>query len=147
MGKETREEKSTVKMVPGPGTYTQKTSIGEGPKIGLSPRIEDIKKHMIVPGPGAYTPNSGIVLEGAPSAGMGYGTRADDSQQKKKAYVPGPGTYASAENKKDGPKFGFGTSERAGIVKTSTINNPGPGNYNVGSTVAVVPLYEKSKMK
>lgn len=51
-----------------------------------------------------------------------------------KTNVPGPGQYDShMNNKKDAPKFGFGSSTRAAIKNS---DSPGPGHYKINVKVA-----------
>lgn len=132
-----------AKGPPGPGSYQSKTTIGEGPKIGLSPRYVGKKPTLLIPGPGAYEPQVNVISEKMPSPGIGYGTRGG-MPNKTLAIVPGPGAYTTLDEKREGPKYGFGTSQR---VSHKVVVNPGPGNYEIASTVAAVPGYEKSKMK
>ena len=57
------------------------------------------------------------------------------------AYVPGPGNYQLAmHNKRQSPKFGFGSSTRDTGTKTK-LNVPGPGAYMVNSTIGQVAKY------
>ena len=143
MGTEKRPDVAPKKAVPGPGNYSHKSTIGEGPKIGLSPRRENEKPVTIVPGPGAYSPNVRVVEEKTSAVGIGYGSRGQ-AINKTTASVPGPGAYSTVKDKKDGPKFGFGTSQRT-THKASP--NPGPGNYNLESSISNLPPHERSKMK
>lgn len=56
-------------------------------------------------------------------------------------FVPGPGNYESSlKNKRESPKFGFGSSTRDGGTKTK-LNVPGPGSYKLKSSVGDVPEY------
>jgi hypothetical protein len=51
-----------------------------------------------------------------------------------KTNAPGPGAYDShLKNKKDAPRFGFGSSKRAGIASG---DSPGPGHYKINVKVA-----------
>ena len=143
MGTQKRQDIAEKKNVPGPGNYSHKSAIGEGPKVGLSPRLEAQKPTTLAPGPGAYNPNPNVVSEKTPAVGMGYGSRGE-LQNKTKAAVPGPGAYATTNEKKEGPKFGFGTSQRT-THKASP--NPGPGNYELESSISALPPHERSKMK
>jgi hypothetical protein len=129
--------------IPGPGNYTVKERMGEGPKIALSPRYEEKKEKMFVPGPGAYEPNSKSVQGKSAATGLGIGVRGFING-KAAANVPGPGSYTPPQKSVEGPKFGFGKSERADIKKHFV---PGPGNYSINPSFANVPTYERSKMK
>lgn len=54
---------------------------------------------------------------------------------------PGPGSYEShLKDKKDAPKFGFGSSKRPELGKKKD-NVPGPGDYRVPTKVGDVPNY------
>ena len=55
--------------------------------------------------------------------------------------MPGPGNYESTlKNKRDSPKFGFGSSTRDGQVN-KRLNVPGPGAYKLKSSIGDVPEY------
>lgn len=143
MGTEKRPNLAPTRNVPGPGNYIHKTAMGEGPKIALSPRIQERKPQLLVPGPGAYEPNSKAVHEKSPATGLGFGVRGFQGG-KNKINVPGPGSYTPPEKVVEGPKYGFGKSQRT-IEKNAKV--PGPGNYDIGPSFANLPNYEKSKMK
>ncbi len=145
MGTEKRAEISPKTQIPGPGNYAYKTTIGEGPKIGLSPRLEGKKATTLAPGPGAYNPKSDATIEKMPAPGMGYGSRSG-LNAKSDLKVPGPGTYNSLISMKTGPKYGFGTGQRSSIQQGKD-KVPGPGNYDVSASVESLPAYERSKMK
>ena len=56
-------------------------------------------------------------------------------------YVPGPGNYESTlKNKRDSPKFGFGSSTRDGMTNKKLMV-PGPGAYRLKSSIGDVPEY------
>ena len=56
-------------------------------------------------------------------------------------FVPGPGNYESSlKNKRDSPKFGFGSSTRDG-QGNRRMNVPGPGAYKLKSSIGDVPEY------
>lgn len=62
------------------------------------------------------------------------------SLKSNSAYVPGPGNYEShMKQKKDSPKYGFGSSTRDGQMKK--LNVPGPGSYKLKSSIGDVPDY------
>jgi len=53
--------------------------------------------------------------------------------------VPGPGNYeAHLNNRKDAPKYGFGSSTRDEKIR---LNVPGPGSYKLNSSIGDVPAY------
>ena len=68
------------------------------------------------------------------------GSKLGSSLLNKKNISPGPGNYEShLKDKKDAPKFGFGTSKRPEIKPKDT--TPGPGNYKINTKVGDVPNY------
>lgn len=131
-----------IRSRPGPGTYTTKSFIGEGPKIGMKSRdsLKD-NSRTLSPGPGAYEPKMTSVLGKAPSVGLGHGKRSGALELKSGSTVPGPGYYPVKEIK-EGPRFGFGTSKRA---EDKSNNVPGPGKYEIPSMVGDLPPHERSK--
>jgi len=144
MGSERRDKVNQsleIMKTPGPGTYVSKTFVGEGPKIGIKTRNSASTSFSNVPGPGAYKPNISSVVRKSPSAGLGHKRRDNLISRSDNAKVPGPGTY-SLQNKVDGPKFGFGTGKRAAEKLSDA---PGPGAYNIPTTVGDLPLRERSK--
>jgi hypothetical protein len=62
---------------------------------------------------------------------------------EKNSKNPGPGSYEShLKDKKDAPKFGFGSSKRPDITgKNGKDNGPGPGDYRVPVKVGDVATY------
>ena len=62
MGSARRPELSKKSTVPGPGTYTQHSKVGEGPKYGIRPKSALIKQSD-TPGPGQYTPKKETVTK------------------------------------------------------------------------------------
>ena len=145
MGTEKRNRTSEsleFKNRPGPGSYVSKTFIGEGPKIGIKPRNDPKpSENSKSPGPGAYQPNISAVIEKSPSIGLGHGKRGGALGNSNSSSYPGPGYYPLKEIH-EGPKFGFGSSKR----KPEKISNvPGPGKYEIPSTVGELPPHERSK--
>ncbi len=144
MGHEKRAEPSYAggsKAVPGPGTYATKPTLGDGPKIAIKPRPNPPKAGANIPGPGAYEPNLHAVVGNPPAVGLGAGKR-EVSLNKSAVLVPGPGAYSTATTKVEGPKYGFGTSNRA-AQKPSPY--PGPGTYPIPTEIGHLPPHEKSK--
>jgi hypothetical protein len=125
---------------PGPGAYAAKSFIGEGPKIGMKSR-NSLKNNAssLSPGPGSYEPNVSVVIEKAPSVGLGQGKRSGALGNT--STIPGPGHYLVKEVK-EGPSFGFGTSKRSEAILNKV---PGPGKYELPSTVGELPPHERSK--
>ena len=58
-------------------------------------------------------------------------------------YVPGPGNYNlnNQINKKEAPKYGFGSSTRENASGNKKLNTPGPGSYKLISTIGDVPAH------
>lgn len=140
MGSARRPELSKKSTVPGPGTYTQHSKVGEGPKYGIRPKSALIKQSD-TPGPGQYTPKKETVTKRPPSAVSGKELRRSFEGSKE---VPGPGTYMYQSTLNSYPAFSFGTGKPP--VYDSGI--PGPGAYKIPSTIPDLPNYampEKSK--
>ena len=103
IGTETRAsmvKKSNAK-VPGVGTYVVPTKFGEGPKIAIHLRTDNVDQAVKkgIPGPGAYDlQNSpGNVTKRAPSYSLGSGIRSDIGNTKRSAFIPGPGNYSARD--------------------------------------------------
>ena len=60
--------------------------------------------------------------------------------------IPGPGAYSRIESQYRGGNM-FGNEKRLGEMKESNVKNPGPGNYNIPSTLSNLPEYTKAKNK
>ena len=142
MGKEERRSDLHISNIPGPGSYSLKSSIGNGAKITISPKIVN-KLNIVFPGPGAYYPKTEAILENVPRIGMSYASRAEIECAKQK-FIPGPGAYSTFESV-GGPSYTFGSGSRIDFSKGNT--NPGPGNYNINSIIPNLPVYERSKKK
>jgi len=134
IGTSTRAPLNSVKNVPGPGSYNYKTKVGEGPKIVMNPRRDDVTKSQndrSIPGPGAYNPN---LKSHTSSAGIGSGERGELYGSRTN---PGPGQYDVRSGLK-GPKYGFGHEKRDHEITSST---PGPGYYKLPPKIGDVPSY------
>ena len=131
-----------LKKTPGPGTYVPRTYIGEGPKIGIKSRVGDSTFGVSkVPGPGTYQPNFSSVLYKPPNVGLGHERRDNIINRSDNIKFPGPGAYPLL-NKSEGPKFGFGREKRS-AERYSDV--PGPGRYDIATTIGDLPPHEKSK--
>jgi hypothetical protein len=129
--------------IPGPGSYTSPSRIGEGPKFHISMKLEDntlLKKAKEVPSPDNYTPSYNNVLRTQSVFSVSKSRRKSLSNKNN---VPGPGTYydpSIISSFKGSPRFGFGSS----LQRPSNLNKievPGPGYYRVNCTFADVPNY------
>ena len=70
--------------------------------------------------------------------GSKLGSAIIDTKNK----APGPGSYEShLKDKKDAPKFGFGSSKRPEITGKKGLDGPGPGSYKINTKVGDVPNY------
>lgn len=138
-----RENKMKA-IVPGPTRYQLPSLIQEGPRITLSPRIEDLgnKFIKIVPGPGAYTPGEKRKENYQYSFGL---KPSVDYHSKYFSSIPGPGTY----NQKAIRTFStVGASldkgEREKLLNKTQALIPGPGRYQP-STVDLISRNDAPK--
>lgn len=138
IGTSTRKAGERVSTAPGPGNYAVGTTIGESPAYSLRGRYYT-EKRQNVPGPGAYNQDADSILEHSPSVAFGRQSK-DPLPHSKSTDSTGPGRYYSPL-KPAGVQWSFG-SEKKGTEFKSDI--PGPGTYDVQSTIAVLPSYVKS---
>ena len=83
-------------------------------------RADEKSTTDFVPGPGAYT------IKEKKAAGK---TMQGRYEERDSAPVPGPGAYNTQRKEKGGvPAYSFGIKTKDG---TSTMENPGPGQYQV----------------
>ncbi len=134
---------AAAKASPGPGSYAQRSFVGEGPKIEIKSRVGKSSSISAAmgPGPGTYQPNLSAIVEKTPAVGLGHGERSGPKNRSAMA-VPGPGAYYSATDKREGPKFGFGSGKRGEAKPQQT---PGPGNYAIPTTIGSFPGHDVSK--
>ncbi len=137
-GKDMRGDRGRP-MTPGPGTYNMKNLIGnDGPRIHISSVRPDTATTMKwVPGPGQYE----VGLNNRPKTpSYRIGTAKRDGF--KTVDVPGPGQYdlnasTSLSSRPKSPHWRMGTSERQPLSTCDKV--PGPGNYNVSSSIGKAP--------
>ena len=111
-------------------------AFSDRPRFYVGQRLSPGKDTDKVPGAGTYNPDHTKVLKNLPS----YTLKARHSPLKDVVNVPGPGNYEiHLKNKRDAPKFGFGSSKR-GQNEVKSIS-PGPGAYKINSKVGEVPAY------
>ena len=123
--------------VPGPGNYAVKTSIGEGPSYSLRGKVKaDALPDN--PGPGAYSHNPAAVQERSPQVSFSREGKGDTRNHSVDS--TGPGMYYSPKQAA-GVKWSFGQEKKGTVVKAE---GPGPGAYELKSTIADLPGYSKS---
>lgn len=115
-------KKSETDSTPGPGTYKNPASVGDG-KNGYSFKQKPAEHYDSNPGPGAYNHSKKTKVMG--SGGPKYSMRLKTEVPYGGCVTPGPGTYNADRAYKGGTKKTFGTK---GYVIPSTV--PGPGSYN-----------------
>jgi len=120
---------------PGPGTYTNPSTVPEGPKYSLRLRYYETRKGNN-PGPGYYNPGSEALLQKAPVVRFGKELREASSEQKSVDSL-GPGMYYTPPKSRP-PHWSFGSQQRRQDVKSLS---PGPGAYDLKSTVPDVASY------
>lgn len=114
--------------VPGPGTHTIKSTVGDGPSFSAAPRLEagtaigSTKDKA--PGPGEYDSVDNAISEGKPRWGFGTQTRMDATGKGQMA-TPGPGAYILSTAVGEGPKFSMKSRYRNPRPHPS----PGPGAH------------------
>lgn len=131
--------------VPGPTRYQLPSLIQEGPRITLSPRIEDLgnKFIRIVPGPGAYTPGEGRKQN---NYSFSFGLKPSvDYHSKYFSSIPGPGTYNSkAVRTFSTVGASLDKGEREKLLNKTQSLVPGPGRYQP-STVDLISRNDAPK--
>jgi len=116
---------------PGPGQYSPSHYDGSR-KCGFGTSVRSGGHKGDMPGPGSYNIGGRTGNEG-PS----YTQRSRTNQAATQMFNPGPGAYHPEDRPSSGqgasPKWGFGTSSREG---GRVGGNPGPGQYDSGSTLS-----------
>ena len=123
---------------PGPGNYAIEPMAFDSkrPRFYVGQKIKDPKETTVVPGAGSYNPSPENTKKKEPSYLMGAKLGSSLVTNNK---VPGPGNYEMhLKDKKDAPKYGFGSSTREEKLK---LNVPGPGSYRINSSIGDVPSY------
>ena len=142
-GSEKRKGLGKTTNAPGPGNYSLESldfSPGKS-KFHMGQKISARKPTTEVPGAGSYSPDGSKVLHKLPAFSMGSKLGSAIINEKNKG-APGPGSYEShLKDKKDAPKFGFGTSKRPELKAKGAGEGPGPGSYKINSKVGDVPHY------
>lgn len=125
-------------LIPGPGAYEQKTTMGTGAMFtakGKQP-ASYMKRAQSAPGPGAYTPSLRVAYKEPPRCGFGTSTRAAESMKQARANgTPGPGTYEMQNQNgigREAVKYSAGARRR--VHDLNSYITPGPGTYNAHVT-------------
>ncbi|CAI2365887.1 unnamed protein product [Moneuplotes crassus] len=121
---------------PGPGSYNiEEKSNKNGIKFPKSRRKDGLK--AFEPGPGSYCP-TGAFLKSNPSFTMqSRDQNLQRSIEKYQELVPGPGAYSTfiGSGKKNQNSISFSKSSRNSINSSKIMSTPGPGTYNIPSTI------------
>ncbi|KRX08138.1 hypothetical protein PPERSA_01683 [Pseudocohnilembus persalinus] len=129
---------------PGPGQYNYNKAT-DGPKFSIkgATQVDPItREKMFTPGPGQYNDQALYSRQRPGSAKIGTSLRQG---LYGKSATPGPGNYKFYDkNLKKGPSYGFGTSKRP---ETAKRDEPGPGNYNLKSTIGDIPKYAQYQIR
>ena len=120
---------------PGPGEYGYEKSYGSA-KYSFAGKKPDPKPVNPVPGPGQYNPEANYTWSNTAHHIIGTGQRSNISKGRPRT-IPGPGNY-NISGKADGPYWGFAKDQR---TKDQEDEDPGPGYYDIPSTIADVPKY------
>jgi len=141
-GSETRKGPTDEKksFSPGPGNYAIESVAFDikRPRFFMGQKIKDLKPTTAVPGAGQYNPSPERTLKSLPSYSMKM--KLGSSLETSNSKIPGPGNYeVHLKNKKESPKFGFGSSIRESGQKKLEV--PGPGAYKINTTIGDVPAY------
>jgi hypothetical protein len=121
---------------PGPGAYNSRSFIEEGPKYSLVARKNEVKSVELLPGPGQYNPEIGAGRAEPTHAVIGTGQRTNENRRGIRV-SPGPGAY-EFESRRNGPKWSF---KKDAKEKASYEDEPGPGQYEIPTTIPDVPKY------
>jgi hypothetical protein len=136
-GKESRIPPASKDVVffPGPGSYTLPPKYKQ-PKFAMGIKFSDSKK-ALNPGPGQYENLGASTRMKSPSYTMSG--KASRNASPTRPGPPGPGTYkVGGERAVEGPKYGFGTSQRG---RDRSPETPGPGQYRIPSKIQDLPQY------
>jgi hypothetical protein len=130
-----------VSYAPGPGAYNPSPlKIEKNYSIPKSQSTSKLNSKES-PGPGSYEPK---VSYNSQYESIGINKDKRRAFYDEKSGIPGPGQYSF--NDSTIPKNGFSIGhEKRGGNKSS--ENPGPGNYNLPSTVSNLPTYVGIKHK
>ena len=122
-----------VEETPGPGSYDIPTTVDSGPKITLGGRRPDPPPAKIVPGPGAHSPHFVSIDRHSAMAGIGTSQRTSLARN---AYGSGP--MYDVRKKPDPPAWSF---KKEGIKLDESLDDVGPGRYDIPASVPDAPKY------
>lgn len=123
---------------PGPGQYST-GRFSNSPAYSIRPKTA-VNKTDNFPGPGHYDTHANV---GDIRWSMGTQKRTGIYDLHKSASVIGPGHYYKGKVS-DGPKWSFARSERSAQKNN---NSPGPGAYEIFSSISNLPSYVRSYKK
>jgi hypothetical protein len=131
IGSSTQRAKMQSELVPGPGSYTVKSKLGEeNPKYSIGEKHEG-KNSNLNPGPGKYNPNDSYLRQSSPARTIPKGQRGG-SISKDQLLSPGPGAYDGRNNRYVNLSYTIPEGERMSPMSKDLKMNPGPGNYELG---------------
>jgi hypothetical protein len=120
---------------PGPGNYNIDKNSRSAPAYSMSMKPKN-KDDNWQPGPGMYNPNMNAARVSAEGTRIGTSTRPDlTGAAASKISEPGPGQYTVHARGFENLAYSVGNSKRREHKKTSD-SAPGPGAYNLKSTVS-----------
>jgi len=127
VSKKPEMEKIRVSTVPGPGSYNDKTSIGEVPRFSFGYKQDPDAAVFVNPqGPGAYHP---MYIHKEPSKGVIFPKAQNDGLQLVKEWcAPGPGKYVIPQPRENtsSRKGTFARAGRDDFYKSTYTCSQGP---------------------
>ena len=140
-GTSTRDDLKQKFFTPGPNLYTLKNDFEqalEKPKFHMGIKAgARTNKNLDMPGPGEYETDVIPLHHQNVAHVIGTSVRSDLGVGKAHLF-PGPGEYETRA-KLDGPKVGFGTQMKSTKIKKTF--EPGPGSYDLPTSVGHIPKY------
>ena len=123
---------SMSKGIPGPGTYATQTFVGKDTQGKSILGKVETKYGTNVPGPGTYAPKGN---RNGPAYSLS-GQRTEDPVMRERARMPPPGNYNPDDSliKQKPPGVAFGKRPKSASMLGDGM--PGPGQYDLKSTLA-----------
>lgn len=121
-----------IPAVPGPGAYSPER-ISDKKKLSIGKRLK-YEGSSDSPGPGKYSPNTSLVLEKVPGAVFGTDRKLKNNFDET---LPGPLDYDVNLSMSGAAKFSIPKASKDFGKHT---NVPGPGHYNLSSTLGKAGL-------